>query len=91
MWMASFIETDEARAMRKRIDNTQNIYAEALREMHGIKAARARFDPALDGSRIGHPLNPQYMDFMAAIEAWRIYSWREVHRMESQEQTRIAA
>jgi hypothetical protein len=76
--MTSFNRTAEPRTLRKRIDEAEDIYAEALREMHGIRAARARFDPASDGYRIGHSLNPRYMDLLAAIEACRIYSWREV-------------
>lgn len=71
---SSCFETEKAGALLDRIDAAAEAYAAALLDLYGIKAAGAR----LNGSHLGHALNPLYMDLLASIEAWRIYSrWEE--------------
>jgi hypothetical protein len=79
----SFIETNPARALRDRIKLAENAYTEALLELYHIRAGGARFDRDSNGSRVGHPLNPLYMDLLAAIEEWRMYTWREAHHINA--------
>lgn len=75
---SSCFETEKAGALLDRIDAAAEAYAAALLDLYGIKAAGARFDAELNGSHLGHALNPLYMDLLASIEAWRIYSrWEE--------------
>jgi hypothetical protein len=80
---SSCFENEEAGVLLDRIDAAAEAYAAALLDLYGIKAAGARFDAELNGSRIGHALNPLYMDLLASIEAWRIYSRREEPRIEA--------
>jgi sRNA-binding protein len=81
-----FVETKDARILRNRIKAAEHAYSEALRNIYQIKSGAARFDAESNGSRTGHPLHPLYMDLLAAIEAWRMYSWREVHRREASQE-----